>query len=108
MKPLRAFLRKFLAFALIGVLLTMRLGSFSYESFVQPIEHFIAKTAFVADGNVKAPSFPFKNKRTLLDNCTLSCELLAAPAPVPERENLVWSRILPPPEVYFEPFVPPA
>lgn len=108
MKPLRAFLCKTLALALIGVFLTIRLGSVSYEAFVEPIEHFIAKTAYVADGNVKAPAYPFKTKRTLLDNCTLSFALDAPPAPPTQREHLAWNRILPLPEVYFEPFVPPA
>lgn len=108
MKPLRAFLCKTLAVALIGVFLTIRLGSVSYETFVQPIEHFIAKTAYVADGDVKAPAFPFKTKRTLLDNCTLSLALDKPPAPLPQRDNPTWSRILSWPEVYFEPFVPPA
>ena len=108
MMPCRARFFRLIAFTLIGVFITIRLGNISYETFVQPIQHFISDTAFIADGNVKAPGFSFKYKPGLLDTFELRQTIELSPLPSLFCGYSEQPPLKSPPEIYLERFIPPA
>ncbi len=108
MPPRRARFFKLIAFTLIWVFFTIRLGNVSHETFVAPIQQYIAKIAYVADGNTQAPVFPFKSKRTLLETFELRPQLELSPQPLLVGGYSAQRPLTSPPEVYLEPFIPPA
>ncbi len=97
-----------LAFSMILVLLAVRLGSFSEEAFITPIEDAIFDVAFVSADEKGPQTKPqaVKSKRAL------ECDVLHydVPMPRPVLTTAVRPMHVPtffPEEVAFEIFIPP-
>jgi hypothetical protein len=99
--------KKTLALFLILAVITARIGSVSYERFVQPIQSYISKAPFIAEGEING-KVPFtKPKRSLLDLASiLSIEELIRHQPVLSFLTS-YHPFRPLPEVYLEKFYPP-
>jgi hypothetical protein len=100
--------KKSLALFLVLAVITARIGSVSYERFVQPIQSYISKAPFYAEGETNG-KVPFaKPKRSLLDLASiLSMEdLIRGHQPVLSY-LISFQPFRPLPEVYLEKFYPP-
>ncbi len=101
--PLRVF-----AFALVLVLLTVRIGSYTTEVFVTPLQDYISDIAFINQDNSGADAKPnvFKPKRAFdfffLEGRGL---LTFLPSPIEMLAPCIPFRAFP--EVYLDIFVPP-
>jgi hypothetical protein len=72
---------RLLALSMVLLLLAMRLGSFTEEIFVTPVEDAIFDVAFISDVDHNFPTKVIKSQRSL--DCDLpSCELSAPPQPL--------------------------
>jgi hypothetical protein len=100
--------RRTLALLLIVAVMTARIGSFSYERFVQPIQSYISKAPFIAEGETNGKTPLVKPKRSFFDLASiLSMEdLVHAHQPVVSMLISVQPFCLLP-EVYLEAFDPP-
>jgi hypothetical protein len=100
--------RRTLALLLIVAVMTARIGSFSYERFVQPIQSYISKAPFLAEGETTGKIPIVKLKRSLLDVASmLSMEDLIK-RPQPALSLLIsFQPFVRLPEVYLEKFDPP-
>jgi hypothetical protein len=100
------FSLKILAFSLILVLLTVRIGSFSQETFVYPIQDVIFKTAKISEENAKHKPSSLKPKR-----CAGEVFCAAAQLVVEFHPLETWLTPCFPyhalPEVYLDIFIPP-
>lgn len=97
---------KILAFALILVLLTVRLGSFSQETFVFPIQDVIFKTAHISAENAKHKPSSLKPKRISGEAFFTEVQLLTECCPL-ETRLTPCSPYKDLPEVYLDIFIPP-
>jgi hypothetical protein len=100
--------KKSLALFLVLAVLTARIGSVSYERFVQPIQSYISKAPFYAEGETNG-KVPFvKLKRSFLDLASILAmgEMLHRHPPVVSH-LLSFQPFRPLPEVYLEKFYPP-
>jgi hypothetical protein len=100
--------KKSLAFFLIMAVITARIGSVSYERFVQPIQSYISKAPFYAEGETSG-KVPFvKPKRSFFD---LTSILSMADLVCRHQPLLSYLTSFQPfhalPEVYLEKFYPP-
>ncbi len=97
---------RILAFLLILIVLTARIGSLSDETFVHPIQDFIFKTAHLSADDAKAKTHGFKVKRAVADAFFSEMPVLADYIPVvSELEHVLPYNALP--EVYLDIFIPP-
>jgi hypothetical protein len=97
---------RILAFALILALLTARLGSLGQETFVQPIQDVIFKTAHISADVTKAKTSCFKVKRFVSDGFFTDPPVLADYFPV-IIEEVSFLPYVTFPEVYLDIFIPP-
>lgn len=96
---------RIIAFALVLVLLTVRIGSLSQETFVYPIQDHIFKTAHIIEENAKHKPPSLKPKRSadlFFGDSEITVEFL----PV-ERELVPFSPFQSLAEVYLDIFIPP-
>jgi hypothetical protein len=100
------FNTKILAFTLILVLLTVRLGSFSDETFVQPIQDVIFQTAHISTEDVKHKPSCLKSKRTSGDAFCRAVQPQLDFFPL-ETRMTPCSPFKALPEVYLDIFIPP-
>lgn len=100
------FSTKILAFSLILVLLTVRIGSFSDETFVYPIQDVIFKTAHISEENAKHKPSCLKLKRASGEAFCSAVQLLAEFRPQ-ETRLTAFSPFKVLPEVYLDIFIPP-
>lgn len=103
------FLCKSLAFFLVVALLTSRLGTYSHEMFVEPIQEFISQTAAVYDDASPQgkTSYILKVKKLLSDIANLEqLEISTVISPALETE-VVLQKFTMPPAVYLDILVPP-
>ena len=97
---------KILAFSLILVLLTIRLGSFSQETFVQPVQDVIFKTANISEETAKHKPSTVKPKRVTGEVFCGAVALVVEYHPLETRLTpCVRYQALP--EVYLDIFIPP-
>jgi hypothetical protein len=100
------FPTKILAFALILVLLTVRLGSLCQETFVQPIQDVIFQTAHISEEDAKHKPSCLKPKRA-------AGEVYYGAVPLMVEFFPLETRLMPCfpyqalPEVYLDIFIPP-
>lgn len=102
------YILRILAFCMVLVLLTVRLGSFSEEVFVTPLEDAIFDVAIVSADETGPQTKPqaVKSKRTL-DCDLMQYEIpLRRPAPVVAAVPMHVSRIHQE-DIAFEIFIPP-
>jgi hypothetical protein len=100
--------KRTLAFFLVLTVLTARFGSVSYERFVQPIQSYISKAPFYAEGETSGKAPFVKPKRSFLDLASILAmeELTCIHQPtISYLMHFQPFRILP--EVYLEKFYPP-
>jgi len=98
--------RRMLAVALVVVIVTLRLGSLSHETFVKPVQDFISKTAYFSEDDQR-PKFPLvKPKRALADAFLGNAPDLEPYLP-PISRLIVYTPFTAIPEVYLEIFIPP-
>jgi hypothetical protein len=100
---------KSLAFFLIVVLLATRLGSYTHEMFVGPIQEYISQIAAVCADEESPEKTPYlyKVKRLLSDVASLEemeIVIVLTPALDPQLPRPKFSM---PPEVYLDIAVPP-
>lgn len=100
--------RKSMAFFLILTVITARIGNVSYERFVQPLQSYISKAPFYAEGETNG-KVPFaKPKRSLVDLASiLSMEALIHGHQPLLSYLIAFLPFRPLPEVYLEKFYPP-
>lgn len=97
---------KILAFSLVLVLLTVRIGSFSQETFVYPIQDVIFKTAKISEENSKHKPTSLKLKRIAGEAFYDAVPLLVEFHPTETRLTAFYPfRAFP--EVYLDIFIPP-
>ena len=60
-------LKKFVAMALLLAVFGICLNSVSHYGFIRPVQDFIAKVAFIVDGETKPQAVHYKVKRQGLD-----------------------------------------
>jgi hypothetical protein len=100
------FCSKILAFSLILVLLTIRLGSFSQETFVQPVQDVIFKTANISEETGKHKPSSVKAKRATGEVFCGAVQLVVEYHPLETRLTPSFRyQFLP--EVYLDIFIPP-
>lgn len=101
--PLRS-----VAFCMVFVMLIVRLGTFSEELFVTPVEDAIFDVAVVETGNQNPQTRPLAVKHKGFLDCDLPRFVIAVRAPLPATP-LVSFRLplLSPLDVAFEIFIPP-
>jgi hypothetical protein len=100
--------KKTLALFLILAIVTARIGSVSYERFVQPIQSYISQAPFYAEGETNG-KVPFaKPKRSCIDLVSILAwgDLIHRHPPVISY-LLSFQPFRPLPEVYLEKFYPP-
>lgn len=100
------FSGRFLALALILVLLTVRLGALSRETFVQPVQDFLFKTAHVSSEDAKQKPSTLKPKRPSVDLFCSRVEVAVAYQPL-ITALVPFSPFHALPEVYLDIFIPP-
>lgn len=100
------FWTKILAFSLIVVLLTVRIGSFSQETFVYPVQDVIFKTANISEGNAKHKPSSLKPKRIAGEAFCEAVSLLVE-IHLTETRLTVFFPFKALPEVYLDIFIPP-
>lgn len=100
------FCSKILAFSLVLILLTVRLGSFSQETFVQPVQDVIFQTAKVCEDDVKHKPSALKSKRATGEAVASATQLLVQFFPL-ETRLMPCLSCQAPPEVYLDIFIPP-
>jgi len=100
---------KSLSFSLIIVLLATRLGSYTHEMFVGPIQEYISQAATVCadeESPAKTP-YLFKVKRLLLDVASVEhVEIVIALSPALDPQ-FPRQKFFMPPEVYLDIVIPP-
>jgi hypothetical protein len=100
---------KGLAFFLVVVLLATRLGNYTHEMFVGPIQEYISQAATVCadeESPAKTP-YLFKVKRLLLDVANVEqVEIVIALSPALDPQFPL-QKFSMPPEVYLDIVVPP-
>jgi hypothetical protein len=100
------FSAKILSFALILVLLTVRIGSFSDESFVYPIQDVIFETAHLSSEDAKHKPSGLKTKRATGDVFCGAVQQQLEFFPLETRLTPCFPfKALP--EVYLDIFIPP-
>lgn len=97
---------KVLAFSLVLVLLTLRLGSFSQETFVQPVQDVIFQTAHISEETTKSKPSALKPKRATGEVIASGAQLLVHFFPLETRLTPCLP-YQPLPEVYLDIFIPP-
>jgi hypothetical protein len=100
------FCTKILAFSLILVLLTIRLGSFSRETFVQPVQDVIFKTANISEETAKHKPSTLKPKRATGEVFCGAVAWVVEYHPL-ETKLTPCVRYQALPEVYLDIFIPP-
>jgi len=97
---------KILAFSLVLVLLTIRIGSFSQVTFVQPVQDVIFQTAKICEETAKSKPSALKPKRAAADAVANGAQLLIQFFPLETRlmPCLPYQSL---PEVYLDIFIPP-
>lgn len=103
------YLTKNLAFLLIVSLLVSRLGTFTHEMFVEPIQEFISQeaTVFSDDSPKGKTTYILKVKKLLPDVTTLEEIMLDLTIPSVIKTELVLQIFTMPPKVYLDILVPP-
>lgn len=97
---------KILALSLALVLLTIRIGSFSKETFVQPVQDVIFQTAKISEETTKQKPSALKPKRATGEVVASASQLLTPFYPMLTRliPCLPYQAL---PEVYLDIFIPP-
>jgi len=95
-----------LALTLIVVIVTIRLGSLSHETFVKPVEDFISSTAHLSEDDQRPKPSCLKPKRALADAFLGAAPALEPYLP-PISRLVVFTPFTAIPEVYLEIFIPP-
>jgi hypothetical protein len=97
---------RILSFALILVLLTIRIGSFTDETFVYPVQDVIFKTAHISSEEAKQKTSGLKTKRTAGDIFCSAAQLQLDFFPLESRltPSSPYKAL---PEVYLDIFIPP-
>ena len=100
------FCTKILAFSLILALLTLRIGSLSRETFVQPVQDVILQTAKISEENTTHKPSGLKPKRATGEVVPSQAQLLVEFFPLETRLTpcLPYQAL---PEVYLDIFIPP-
>lgn len=100
------FSSKFLALSLVLVLLTIRIGSFSQETFVQPVQDVIFQTEKISEETAKHKPSALKPKRAVGEAVADGAQLLVQFFPLETRLTpcLPYQSL---PEVYLDIFIPP-
>jgi len=101
-----AQLFRLLALSMVLLLLTIRLGSFTEETFVTPVEDAIFDVAFISDVDHSLPTKVIKSQRAL------DCDLPSSKVSTPPRTLILallpaYVPVFLPDEIPREIFVPP-
>ena len=100
------FWTKIFALTLVVVLLTVRIGSFSQEAFVYPVQDVIFKTAKLSEENAKHKPSGMKPKRSAGEAVSSTAQPLVGFFPLETRLTPCFPyQALP--EVYLDIFIPP-
>ena len=104
----RVLLKKTIPLILVAALLTARVGSFSHQVFVQPVQEVLFHMPVLTDGDMKPRTAAFQFKRIFAEAPLLLDARVSLPffPPVPVNYPPRVEKALP--EVYLKAFIPPA